>query len=403
MNTLIGRITALIIAIVLLLAAVFNSEIRQLYHTLHLFDADRIVSNFSNMKEMAPTKALHSSSEVRTLTPKPITLPKTFQYQGKTLTFDQWLADSSATALVVVQGENLLFEDYYQGTQAMDKRISWSMAKSYLSALFGIAVHEGDIPDLNVPVTDYVPSLKGSGYDGVTIKNVLQMSSGVYFNEDYGDFDSDINRFGRIMALGGSFDDFAASLNQDPKHEQGTYMHYVSIDTHVIGMVLRAATGKSIMEYMQEKLWSKLGTESDAYYITDSTGEPMVLGGLNIISRDYARMGMLFRDFGQYKGEQIVPKQWIIDSTTPDAPHLIPGKRDSSDTALGYGYQWWLPINPDQEFFALGIYGQFIFIDQKNDLVIVKNSADRNFMDNNYESTDIAISAFRAIANSLEQ
>jgi CubicO group peptidase (beta-lactamase class C family) len=180
-------------------------------------------------------------------------------------------------------------------------------------------------------------------------------------------------------------------------------MHYVSIDTHVIGMVLRAATGKSITEYFQEKLWNKLGAEQDAFYITDSTGEPMVLGGLNMLSRDYARMGMLYRDGGTYKGEQVVPAQWIEDSITPDAPHLIPGKRDTANTNFGYGYQWWLPENPDQEFLAIGIYGQYIFVDRKTNTVIVKNSADRGFMDNDYESKDIAVAAFRSIASSLNQ
>ena len=398
----IGRLFGFVVLIVIVAGLAFQTELRQLYNTIHLFDADRIVHNFSNMRDMAPSKVLKATDHVRPLIPKPTPLPEHFEYKGKNVSIEQWLTDSSATALVVVQGENLLHESYYQGTQASDQRISWSMAKSYLSALFGIAVGQGKIPDLNVPVTDYAPSLKGSGYDGVTIKNVLQMSSGVYFNEDYGDFNSDINRFGRIMALGGSFDDFAASLNQDPKHEPGTYMHYVSIDTHVIGMVLRGATGQSIMQYMQSQLWSKLGNESDGYYITDSTGEPMVLGGLNIISRDYARMGMLFRDFGAYNGEQIVPKQWVIDSTTPDAPHLMPGKRDSATTNFGYGYQWWLPENPNEEFLAIGIYGQYIYINRKKDLVIVKNSADIGFMDNGYESKDIAVAAFRGIAKHLD-
>ncbi len=393
-----GRAVGAIVVAALVAGAIFHTEIRQLYHTVTLFNADVIVKHFSHMDEVAPIKTLESSDSVRTLRLNPKDLPSSFLYKGENRDFNEWLTDSSTTALVVIKGEELLFEDYYQGTTPLDKRISWSMAKSFLSALFGIAVKEGYIKDLNAPVTDYVPSLAGSGYDGISIKNVLQMSSGVYFDEDYGDFNSDINRFGRVMALGGSFDEFAASLNQDPEREQGTFMHYVSIDTHVIGMVLRAATDKTIMEYMQEKLWSKLGSEQDAFYITDSTGEPMVLGGLNMISRDYGRMGMLYRDHGQYNGEQIVPAKWIEDSITPDAPHLMPGKRDTATTNFGYGYQWWLPENPDQEFLAIGIYGQYIFIDRKHDVVIVKNSAHREFMENNYESKDLAVAAFRAIA-----
>lgn len=386
--------------IIVVTVGLFSTEIRQLYNTVTLFDEDVIVHNFSNMAEVAPFKTIGRTGPVDEFGRAPQALPTSFKFAGKDMAMDDFLTLTSATSLVVVKDNNITFEDYYQGTGEFDQRISWSVAKSFLSALFGIAVDEGLIKDLNAPVTDYVPSLVGSGYDGVSIKNVLQMSSGVYFNEDYADFNSDINRFGRVMALGGSFDEFAASLTSDRK--QGTYMHYVSLDTHVIGMVLRAATGRSIEDYFNEKLWSKLGTERDAIYITDSTGQPMVLGGLNLISRDYARMGKLYRDKGLLNGQQIVPAQWIEDSITPDAPHLMPGKRDTSDSKMGYGYQWWIPDNPQQEFMAFGIYGQHIYVNREFNVVIVKNSADRQFMDNDYQHTDIAIAAYREIAKNLQ-
>jgi CubicO group peptidase (beta-lactamase class C family) len=386
--------------IIVVTIGIFSTEIRQLYNTVTLFDEDVIVHNFSNMVKVAPFKTITRTGPVNEFDSAPQALPASFKFAGKDMAMDDFLTLTSATSLVVVKDNNITFEDYYQGTGEFDQRISWSMAKSFLSALFGIAVEEGLIKDLNVPVTDYVPSLVGSGYDGVSIKNVLQMSSGVYFNEDYGDFNSDINRFGRVMALGGSFDEFAASLTSDRK--QGTYMHYVSLDTHVIGMVLRAATGRNIEDYFNEKLWSKLGTERDAIYITDSIGQPMVLGGLNLITRDYARMGKLYRDKGLLNGQQIVPAQWIEDSITPDAPHLMPGKRDTSDSKMGYGYQWWIPENPKQEFMAFGIYGQHIYVNREFNVVIVKNSADRQFMDNDYQHTDIAIAAYREIAKNLQ-
>ena len=308
--------TLSILALILVLTGLYWTQVRQLYFTVRLFDEDVIVANFSDMQSMIPTVTIKRSGRVNAWGHQPGALPETFNYNGENRTMASYLVDSNATALVVIKGNDITFEEYYQGTKELDQRISWSMAKSFLSAIFGVAVTDGHIPDLNQAVSDYVPSLKGSGYDGVSIKNVLQMSSGVYFNEDYGDFNSDINRFGRVMALGGSFDEFAASLT--PEREQGTYMHYVSIDTHVLGMVLRAATGRSIVDYFDEKLWSKLGTEKDAIYLTDSTGEPMVLGGLNLISRDYARLGTLYRDFGVLNGEQIIPAQWIEDSIIQD-------------------------------------------------------------------------------------
>ena len=391
--------TLSVLVLILVLTGLYWTQVRQLYHTIRLFDEDVIVANFSDMKSIIPTVTIERSGVINAFGHQPKPLPDTFLYDGESRAMSSFLVDSSTTALVVIKGNDITFETYYQGTKALDQRISWSMAKSFLSAIFGVAVSDGLIPDLNQAVSDFVPALKGSGYDGVSIKNVLQMSSGVYFNEDYGDFNSDINRFGRVMALGGSFDEFAASLTTD--REQGTYMHYVSIDTHVLGMVLRAATGRSIVDYFNEKLWSKLGAEQDAIYLTDSTGEPMVLGGLNLISRDYARMGTLYRDFGVINGVPIIPAQWIEDSITPDAPHLMPGPRDSSDTHLGYGYQWWIPEQADDEFMALGIYGQYIYINRKADVVIVKNSANRSFMDNDFESERIAVAAFRAIVDSL--
>ena len=387
------------LVVMLILAGLYWTQVRQLYYTIRLFDEDVIVANFSDMQSMIPTVSIKRSGVVNAFGHQPRALPDTFVYQDERRSMDSFMVDSSTTALVVVKGNDISFEAYYQGTKELDQRISWSMAKSFLSAIFGVAVSDGLIPDLNQAVSDYVPALKASGYDGVSIKNVLQMSSGVYFNEDYSDFNSDINRFGRVMALGGSFDEFAASLTTD--RQQGTYMHYVSIDTHVLGMVLRAATGRSFVDYFDEKLWSKLGTEQDAVYLTDSTGEPMVLGGLNLISRDYARFGLLYRDYGVINGEEIIPAQWIEDSITPDAPHLMPGKRNNSDTSLGYGYQWWIPVHADSEFMALGIYGQYIYVNRKADVVIVKNSANRGFMANDYESADIAVAAFRAIADSL--
>jgi len=393
------KYSVLLLILMLTNAGIYRAELVQLYHTVRLFKPDVIVANFSNMQSIAPTTTITRSGAVDKLGKQPVALPNTFVYKDEEMGMQSWIDESSTTALVVLQGNDITFEHYYQGTGEFDQRISWSMAKSFLSAIFGVAVEEGFITDLNVAVTDYVPSLIGSGYEGVSIKNVLQMSSGIYFNEDYGDFYSDINRFGRIMALGGSFDDFAASFSN--YREPGTYMHYVSIDTHVIGMVLRAATGESIVNYFNNKLWSKLHTERDAIYITDSTGEPMVLGGLNLISRDYIRMGKLYRDRGRLNGEQIIPAHWIEDSITPDAPHLMPGKRASANTNFGYGYQWWIPENADEEFLAIGIYGQYIYINRKADVVIVKNSADINFMADNYVSKDHAIAAFRAIAQSL--
>lgn len=395
-------IKKLIAAIVILSAAAtaFNwDNIVNLNKVITLFDKDKIVHNFVNMNESFPNITIKSNSEPYYFESSPQALPESFEFKGKTVSVKEFLERTTTTALVVLKDETITHESYYLDTKAEDKRISWSVAKSFLSAMVGIAVEQGKIKSLNDLVTDYAPSLKGSGYDGVTVKNILQMSSGVKFNEDYKDFFSDINRMGRLLALGGSFDEFAASLVAE--REQGIYLHYVSIDTHVLGMVLRGATGESIVDYFTEHLWNKIHPEADTYFLTDELGEPMVLGGLNMRAVDYLKFGKLYRDNGRWNGEQVVPESWVKASVTPDAPHLMPGKRENADIDLGYGYQWWLPVDADQEFMALGIYDQFIYVDKKSNIVIVKNSANIDFTDNNFESGHESAEFFRAVIKSL--
>lgn len=391
----------ILVVCAILIAFNFNKVVR-LYRVVTLFNENVIVNNFSNMNSLSlPTLEIKRAGPVFEFKRSPKPLPDSYDYKGEKRKSEELLTRTRTTALLVLKGDVITFEKYYLGTTENDRRISWSVAKSFLSAIFGIAVHEGHIPDLNAPVTKLVPELKGTGYDGASIKNVLQMSSGVRFNEDYGDFNSDINRMGRILALGGSFDEFAKTLENERK--PGTFLHYVSIDTHVIGMVLSHATGQKIGDYFYDKLWSKIGAESDIYYITDSLGEPMVLGGLSMRTRDYARFGRLFLNNGKWNGKQVIPFDWVKDSITPDAPYLKSGIREGSDITLGYGYQWWIPENADQEFMALGIYDQFIYINQKAGVVIVKNSANLDFMENKFEPTTETVEFFRAVVASFSE
>lgn len=387
-----------LLSVVVLVSAFKGEEIKRLYHVVTLFDENVIVSNFSSMQTLVPTVEIKASTKPSLFQKNIKALPKSFHYKTEQ-DVPQFLERTSTTALLVLKGNTITYENYFQGTQDTDYRISWSVAKSFLSALFGIAVDEGAINSIDEPVTTYVPELSGTGYDGVRIKDVLQMSSGVGFNEDYMDFNSDINRFGRTFALGGSFDEFAATLVRE--REPGTYLHYVSIDTHVLGMVLRAATGTDIVDYFNKKLWSKIQPESSVFYIVDDLGEPMVLGGMNLRTRDFARFGQLYMNHGRWNGEQLVPVDWVNASITPDAPHLVPGVRDTASINLGYGYQWWIPEGADQEFMALGIYGQYIYVNQKAGVVIVKNSAHREFAENGFESATEAAEFFRAIVDSI--
>jgi CubicO group peptidase (beta-lactamase class C family) len=304
----------------------------------------------------------------------------------------QWIVDRAVTSLIVMKDGAIRHESYYLGTGPDDLRISWSVAKSFLSALFGIVMAEGAITSLDDQVVKYAPELAGSAYDGATLRNVLQMTSGVKFNEDYLDFWSDINRMGRVIALGKSMDGFTAD-QKGRDGAPGAVWHYVSIDTHVIGMVIRGATGRSIPDLMNEKLLPHLGFEADPYYLSDGFGTAFVLGGLNLRSRDYARFGQMFLQDGQWQGQQIVPTDWVAASTVPSAP-----------TAAGmqhYGYQWWMP--PDArpgEFYARGIYGQYIYLNRPLGVVIVATGADRHFRDAGAHDSNIAM--FRRLAEAAQ-
>ena len=363
--------------------------VQSLYRVVHLFDADRIVENFRSADQLGATRIMTASSEQR---PYPsgaaIELPDGFIFDKQMLSTEQFLADSWTTGLLVIQDDRIVYERYSLGHSESTRTISWSMAKSFISAMIGIALDEGSIASIEQPVDFYVPELQGSGYETVRIKDVLQMSSGIAFNEDYGDFNSDINRWGRGFALGSPQDKFAASLTRG--REPGTLNHYVSIDTHVLSMVLSRATGKSITGYMQEKLYQPLGMEYDGYWLVDGAGKEMALGGLNLTMRDFAKLGSLYLNHGELDGKQIVPANWIAASTVADAPHLQPAEGD-----FGYGYQWWLPLSDDGEYMAMGVYGQYIYINPSKSMVVVKLSANTRYNDISYvPSSDFSHLAF---------
>lgn len=234
-------LAALVIALIVVIGAAFNYQrLIRLYRVVTLFDKDVIVENFRHMDEIFAKKIVHKAETPSSFERNPHPLPKTFIYNGQEIDLKDFLKDQWTTGLVVTKDGEITFENYWLGNDETTKTISWSVCKSMISALMGIAFDEGLIKDIYDPVTDYVPFLKGTGYDGVPIKHVMQMSSGVRFNEDYADFHSDINRMGRMMALNTPIDDFVASLKKN--REPGTYHHYVSMDTQVLAMILREVT-----------------------------------------------------------------------------------------------------------------------------------------------------------------
>ena len=377
--------------------------IKRLLQVDSLFNEGKIVGNFSSMRNLFFHVDLNAdTSSPLPLPPAPRDLPVEFSHNGKTLRTADWQKQRAVCAMVVLKDGNLVYENYFNGTGPDDLRISWSMSKSILSAALGTLNDQGLLPHFATRIGDIVPELKDSAYANATLRNVLNMASGVAFNEDYLDYHSDINRMGRTLAIGGSMDQFSADMKQQA-WTPGRYSHYVSIDTHVLGMVVRAVSGRRTDDLIKENILEPLGIEKSPYMLTDSFNEPFVLGGMNMTTRDYARFGQLFAQGGMANGRRILSESWVAESTSQSAPPPSPEEEGTPHGEHGYGYQWWLPSAAEPgEYFAIGIYGQYIYVNTAAQVVVAVNSAHRQFDEGDGAMAQEAIALFRTISKSLQ-
>lgn len=393
MKALLGVLAAIIVIGGVMLALRWD-DVQRLNTVNTLFDADKIVSNFSNMDRAFLTRDLQTG-DVWEWPEATRPLPETVMIAGEERSLEAVLDELDTTALVVIQDGQLIHESYYRGTNIDDRRISWSVAKSFMSGLYGSALESGAVRSLDDEITEYVPELKGTAYEGASLRNILNMSSGIRYNEDYLDQSSDINKMGRTMALGGSLDDYTITL-KDRQFEPGANWQYVSMDTHVAAWALRRATGRSIHD-LWEETYGPLGFRVAPFYLTDGRDVAFALGGLNLTTRDYAKFGQLFLQEGEWKGEQLIPADWVRQSTVHSAPTI-------SERGTGYGYQWWVPMPEQGDYFAVGIYGQYIYVDPTRNIVIAKNAADREFTAANPSgphSMNMNIDMLRSLAEQL--
>ncbi len=370
---------------------------KRLYRVMNFFDKEMIHENFYASTDFFPAHTIQKSNKPYRFEKGNIIELPDFKFKGNTHTAKNYIDSAYVNGLAVAKNNQLVFEQYYNNNSESTTHISWSVAKSFVSVLLGMAIEEGLINNVNETVDQYLPQLKGSGYKGVKIVDVLQMSSGIGFNEDYGDFWSDINRWSRGFAMGESQDAFAASLKRIT--EPGTVFDYVSLDTHVLGMLVVQTSGKHLSDYMYEKLWQPLGAEFDAQWNCDNEDMEIAFGGLNIALRDYLKFGQMVCDHGFFNGNQIVPKQWLAESRAVEKDHL----RKIADGSTDYGYQWWLPFDDKNEMVARGHSGQYIYINLESKTVIAQNSA--NIHNNNksylYSNFPVILTFFRAINTHL--
>jgi CubicO group peptidase (beta-lactamase class C family) len=277
---------------------------------------------------------------------------------------EEYLVGQRSAALLVVHEGKLRLERYGLGFDGSGRWTSFSVAKSFTSTLVGAALKDGFIKSLDDKVSVYIPDLKGSAYDDVSVRQLLTMTSGVKWNEDYADPDSDVARFNNHQPEEGG-DALVSYMRKLPRDAPaGTRWLYSTGETNLVGTLVHQATNKPLATYLAQKVWGPAGMEQQATWILSKTGGE--IGGCCIQAspRDYARMGLFILNGARANGQSIVPDDWWSEATTKRTEIGQPGR--------GYGYQWW--TYDDGSYVALGIFGQSIFIDPQRQLVIVSNA-----------------------------
>ncbi|MCP5397284.1 MAG: beta-lactamase family protein [Sphingomonadaceae bacterium] len=276
---------------------------------------------------------------------------------------DAYMAHQRTAGLVIVHDGKLVLERYGLDFDAQGKWTSFSVAKSLTSTMVGAAVKDGAIKSLDDKVTDYIKGLEGSAYDEVTVRQLLTMTSGVKWNEDYADPNSDVAKFNNHKAEDG-LDATVSYMRTLPREAPaGEKWVYKTGETNLIGVLVSEATGKPLAEYLSEKVWAPFGMEQDATWLLGSTGHEISGCCIQASTRDFARFGLFILGGGVADGKQVLPDGWLAEATTKQADIGAPGR--------GYGFQWW--TNNDGSFAAQGIFGQGIFIDPARKLVIASN------------------------------
>jgi len=331
------------------------------------------VRTFRNIDRLFPTRTVNRGASVYPL-PKSDSPLKAVQFTsaGKKYDLFDYLSLNRVSGLLVLKNGRIAFERYELGNTEITRWMSMSMVKSITSTLIGAALKQGYIKSLDDPVTGYLPRLSGSAYEQVTVRNLLQMASGVKWDETYTNPASDRRHMLEAQLSGkpGSILELMAKLPRAAA--PGTVWHYDTGETQVAGEVLRAAVKRPLAQYLSERIWSKFGMESDAtWWLDSSNGQEIGGSGLSATLRDYGRFGLIFVNGGVVGGEKILPDGWVAEA---GSGKTIGGKK------AGYGYMWWIPdstADPVHEgsFEASGIFGQSIYINPREKLVIVVWSA----------------------------
>jgi CubicO group peptidase (beta-lactamase class C family) len=332
-----------------------------------------MVGTYSHYDQVLPARVVPRAPTPSPLARAPHELELAYSFGGANHSLDDYLSRHPATGLLIIQDQTILYEHYRYGRTDRDRFTSQSMAKSVLAMLVGIAIGEGKIGSIDDAASIYVPELAGTELGRTPIRDLLQMTSGIGFTEVYNGRD-DMARMSHDLFRPDS-PGTAAVLAQFSRRvaAPGALWHYAGLNSAALGLVLTNATHMHPAEYLASRIWQRIGTEADASWVVDSSGQEATQCCLNAVLRDWGRFGMLLAQDGAWESngqrEQIIPRQWLLDaSTVAPGSILAPGQ---AGRARGYGYQLWIEPGPRRQFAMLGIHGQTILVDPAARLVLV--------------------------------
>jgi CubicO group peptidase (beta-lactamase class C family) len=327
-----------------------------------------LVGELSRRDEVYPSRKVPKGDATFPLEHAPLEPSIRYTFQSQPGGIDDYLARNRTMGLLVLRGSSIVVERYQYDRTPAHRMTSMSMAKTIVAMLVGIALAEGRIASLDDHADKYVAELAGTPYGETAIRHLLSMSSGVRFSEVYSGAD-DIALLGRLSLLGESAGG-AATLAPFRTRERpaGQRFHYASAETQVLGLVLRAATGKPLADYLSEKIWGPMGAEANASWLVDKGGYEAAFTGVNATLRDYGRLGLMLATDGKLGGRQVVPADWVRAATTPAGKAFEPGR---SGSLLGYGYQTWILPSDERQFVFRGVRRQALFVDPASKTVMV--------------------------------
>ena len=335
---------------------------------------DMAVNTYRNIDRLFASRVIEAGDSPRELPPSEASIDGlTFEVNGEEYDIYDYLALNNVTGLIVLKDGEVVYETYQRGNDRDTRWMSMSVAKSISSTLAGMAIKDGLIDGLDAQVVDYVPALEGSAYDGVTLRDILMMSSGVAWNETYTDATSnrrDLLRAQIAQQPGGAMKVMA---DLPRAAEPGSINNYSTGETQILAEVVHGAIDRPLSEYLSEKLWQPYGMESDAtWWLESPDGVEIGGSGISATLRDYARFGQFMLEGGVIDGQSLLPDGWIEEATQPT--------KLSGDETLDYGYMWWTgwtkPSRKDRAYSAVGIHGQYVYINPIHDIVIAQNAAE---------------------------